>query len=102
MNSVKSYIVHDPKVCYTRINDEIIVLNPDDENFYHLNATAVDLWLSLETPKTISELTHLLAQKYLTAAIDYNQDIVEWVQDTAEKGLLMFQETGSHSTSCGT
>ena len=93
MNHLKSIIGRNPQVCFTQINsDEIVILNPADENFYHLNESAVDLWLSLETPKTPSELTHLLAEKYTGKHGDYLQDVMEWIEDNRQKGLLAMVE----------
>lgn len=89
MNHLQSIIGRDPHVCYTQIShDEIVILNPTDENFYHLNNSAVDLWLSLETPKTALELTQILAEKYAGHPEIYQQDVIEWIEDARQKGLL--------------
>lgn len=90
MNSLESIIGRDPQVCFTQINsDEIVILNPVDENFYHLNESAVDLWLSLDTPKQVLELAQILSGKYNGYPEDYQNDLLEWIEDTVEKGLLI-------------
>lgn len=90
MNHLASVITRDPQVCFTQINDnEIVILHSIDENFYHLNESAVDLWLSLEVPKQVVELTHILAQKYSGCAEDYQNDVMEWVEETMQKGLVI-------------
>ncbi|MCR9192013.1 MAG: PqqD family protein [Gammaproteobacteria bacterium] len=90
MNHTRSLIGRDPQVCYTQINpDEIVILNPVEETFYHLNESAVDLWLSLETPKTLLELAQMLAEKYSGHSEKYQQDVIEWVEETQQQGLLI-------------
>ena len=89
MNDTPCFIGRNPHVCYTHIGqDEIVILNPIDENFYHLNESAVDLWLLLDTPKTYMELARHLAEKYTGQAEDYHQDVIEWIEETQKKGLL--------------
>ncbi len=96
MNYLKSIIKRDPQVCFTQINaDEIVILNPVNENFYHLNESAVDLWLSLDTPKKILELAHVLAKKYDGHSEDYQHDVQEWIEDSIEKGLLITMDNTS-------
>lgn len=92
MTQASSIIERNAQICYTQIDHEIVVLNPEDDQFYHLNHSAVDLWLSLETPKTVLELSHVLAQKYTGEVESYQQDIVEWINDAQNKGLLVIQD----------
>jgi hypothetical protein len=92
MTQVSSIIERNVRTCYTQIDHEMVVLNPEDDQFYHLNHSAVDLWLSLETPKTILELSHILAQKYAGDVESYQHDIVKWVSDAQNKGLLIIQD----------
>ncbi len=90
MNYLESVITRDPQVCFIQTNsDEIVILNPVDENLYHLNKSAVDLWLSLDTPKQILELAHILAEKYDGYPEDYKNDVKEWIEDSIDKGLLI-------------
>jgi hypothetical protein len=89
MTASTTVIQRAPEVCFTQINaDEIVILNPDDEQFYHLNASGVDLWLSLETPKPIVTLATVLAEKYHGEPKQYETDVAEWVDDTLNKGLI--------------
>lgn len=93
MICLESIIERKPQVCFTQINsDEIVILNSSNENFYYLNESAVDLWLSLDTPKQVSELTHILSKKYDGNPNDYEEDVIEWIDDTIRKGFLMTQE----------
>ncbi len=94
MNDIPFLIGRDSHACYTQINnDEIVVLNFVDENFYHLNESAVDLWLSLETPKTVLELAQVLTEKYVGHSLEAcQQDVMEWIEDTRQKGLLAIMD----------
>lgn len=93
MTSLQSLIGRHPDACYTQIgDDEIVILSPVDSDFYHLNNSAVDLWLALDNSKTVLELTQVLSRKYLGDATDYHQDVLEWVNSTHQKGLLVYPE----------
>lgn len=90
MNHLQSLVQRDHNACYTQLSDEIVIIpSLDNENIYLLNETAADLWQSLEEPKTVLELTQILAQKYLGHPEDYQQDVIEWIDDTRTKGLLI-------------
>lgn len=88
MNKVHALISRNLQACYTEMNDEIVILNPDDENCYHFNATATDLWKSLDAPKTVLQLSEILAQKYKSTIEYCQQDVLEWIEDTQKIGLL--------------
>lgn len=93
MNPLQLLIERNPQACYTQLNDtEMVILQPIDENFYNLNESAIDLWLALETPKTIQALTHRLAEKYSGRAEAYHQDVLAWAEDAKQKGLLTIVE----------
>lgn len=94
MNHVEPVIRRDPQACFTQINfDEIVILNPVNGHFYHLNESAVDLWLSLEAPKTTLELAQMLAEKYEGHQEDYQCDVNEWIEETTRNGLLLSRDT---------
>ena len=90
MHTLETIISRDPNACFTQLSDNEMIAIPshDQGSMYHLNESAADLWLMLETPKTILELTQLLAQKYLGHAEEYQQDVMEWIDETHQKGLL--------------
>ncbi len=92
MNHLYASIGRNTKACYTHIHDEIVILSPTDDNLYHFNGSAVDLWLFLETPKTVLELAQMLAEKYSGPSDAYQQDVMEWITDTLQRGLLIANE----------
>lgn len=89
MSKIYSHVGRCNQVCYTELNDEIVILNPENENLYHLNTTAAELWRSLDAPKTILQLSDMLSQKYDGTAEHYQQDVMEWIDDAEKKGLLV-------------
>lgn len=84
------YVMRVPEVCFTQTSDEeMITLNPEDGRFYHLNASAVDLWHCLETPQSLEALVWCLFQKYEGADMrDYWDDVETWVNAMCARGLL--------------
>ncbi|OGV26421.1 MAG: hypothetical protein A3F18_03655 [Legionellales bacterium RIFCSPHIGHO2_12_FULL_37_14] len=93
MTNLQSFFIRSNDVSFTQISqEEIVILSLKDNNFYHLNESAVDLWLSLEIPKTSENLAQLLADKYAKESEAYKKDVVEWVEDNLQKGLLTIIE----------
>jgi hypothetical protein len=95
MKYLKSTISRYSQACYTELNDEVIILNPDNETLYHFNMSAAELWKSLETPKKILQLIEILEQKYHGTLEDYKSDVLEWVGDTHQKGLLTITDNNT-------
>lgn len=93
MNILNSVIEREPLVCFTQIGDhDIVVLNSIDDQFYHLNESAVDLWLALDCPQTVLALSQILTQKYCEPLETYHSDILEWIEDNKQKGLLVIKD----------
>lgn len=76
---------------FSQIADEIVIIAPKDSTLYHFNASAAALWCALEKTSTVSDLSAMLAEKYQGIAADYQNDVVEWLKDNHEKGLLVIQ-----------
>ena len=92
---LNSIVQRDSKACSTPFGDELVVVsNLDHGNLYRLNPVSVDLWQWLEEPKTIDELSQFLRQKYHGHLEDYQQDVIDWVNDNRSKGLLLDEIAG--------
>ena len=91
MNPEQSCIFQrDDNASFTQLDNEIVILpHLNKGDFYLFNEMAADLWLSLEAPKSVLELAQMLAHKYLGDPEDYLQDVLEWLEDTRMKGLLI-------------
>lgn len=91
MNHSGSLVIQrDDYASYTQLDNEIVILAQHNHGeFYLFNETAADLWLALEAPKSVLELAQILAKKYLGTPEDYLQDVLEWLDDTRLKGLLI-------------
>lgn len=72
----------------TFFDEGIVVAQPETREFYQFNNTAAQLWTWIETPKTVDELTDLMAHYYGGTAEQYVQDVMEWLQDAHNKQLL--------------
>jgi hypothetical protein len=88
MNSKQTLICRSDSACYTELDSEVVVLNGNDDKLYQLNKSASDLWRALEKPKTLAELIEVIAGVYGQKNDDYQQDVLEWVADNRDKGLL--------------
>ena len=67
----------DTEVCSACVEDEVVLLQSETQDFYHLNNTGADLWRWLSEPKKMSELTCLLSQKYGAPPERFQEDVRE-------------------------
>lgn len=91
MTHLNTLVTRVEQNCSTMLEDEMVILNASDDKFYHFNATAVDLWASLKTPKKIMDLTQILVEKYAGTYELYQEDVIQWVEDAKQNGLLTLQ-----------
>lgn len=76
-----------PEVPFRRVGGDLIVSPPAADGFEMLSGPAVDMWMLLETPRTVGEIVDVLASRYGTRA-----EVVEYhVREVLER----FRATGA-------
>jgi hypothetical protein len=70
------------------IGREAVVMHLDRDLFVRLNATGRWLWDQLDRPRTIAELSDLMAERYPSAADRAAADVESFVSALAERDLV--------------
>lgn len=78
----------DGSIAETEFEDEVVLLHVENGEYYNFNDTASALWQWLKEPKSVSQLATLLAEKYECTESECQPDIVAWLEQTANKGLI--------------
>lgn len=95
INNINMWVKRSPDVCFTQLNhQEVVILNSKENLFYQLNESAIDIWLSLETPKTIKYLIDMLSNKYEGTFEQFREDVCSWLNISHEKGIIIMDEVG--------
>lgn len=78
----------DVDVAETDIENKIVLLHIENGEYYNFNDTSSDLWQALKEPKQISSLATMLVEKYDCTLAEAEADIIEWLKDMLNKGLV--------------
>lgn len=86
MNTIKltSVFERNSKLLYNIIDEEVVILSIDNEEYYHLNITASKIWNLLKVQLSYNELASQLVKEFdidLNTCIDeIEQYIIELVE----------------------
>jgi hypothetical protein len=67
----------------------------DLASIYSFNQTGSIIWQSMESPKTLRELTSAVQQEYAVARDQAEKDVKQFLQDTLSAGLIEVREQAS-------
>jgi hypothetical protein len=77
-----------PTLIAADVADEAILLDVDSGYFFQLNKTAARIWGLVETPRPLAEVCAELAKTYAVDPAVCRGDVVEFVSDMRERGLV--------------
>lgn len=79
------------------IDDEFMVLNPEDGYMHLLNATGKEVWELLDTCSTVEKLIDTMYSLYQTDVSRevLQNDITEIISSLKEQGLIMEQDASA-------
>jgi hypothetical protein len=81
-------LISDP--IYTHIDDEIVVMGPNDELYYALNPVGTELWNLLELkPHSLEALTEHLQQIYEVTQTQASEDVALFIEHMMDKELIV-------------
>ncbi|ELS05342.1 Coenzyme PQQ synthesis protein D (PqqD) [Xenococcus sp. PCC 7305] len=64
MINTNSIIVASSKQRYSKLEQEVVILNLKSEAYYSLNAVGAEIWNLIQEPKSVSEIVISLGNKY--------------------------------------
>jgi hypothetical protein len=76
-------------VVYQKLNDEMVLLNLDSQNYYSLDDVATHMWDALMKLGTIEAAAGALTKKFDVAPEVLGSDLEDLVNKLIEAGLLV-------------
>ena len=77
------------ELLWRRAGDRILLLRPiGDKEIVSLSGTAMDLWLLIGEPRSISELSEVLARRYGADTETVSRDVEAFFEDLGQRGLV--------------
>lgn len=70
------------------VADDAILLDIDSGYFFQLNRTGTRIWSFVEAPQSLGELCNHMAAHYRVDADTCRHDVVAFVVDLIERGVL--------------
>jgi Coenzyme PQQ synthesis protein D (PqqD) len=87
------YVIRAGCTTWRRIENQVIVLDLDQSEYFALNEAASVLWTDLAAGATVDELVASLRFKFLIDERDASSDVVAFLQDGEQRGWIVRAET---------
>lgn len=92
MNKIshEMFFTINPNSAYTLIDDEAVIMAPDDDQLYSANATAADVWQLLEkSPNSIPMMHTWLMERFEVDSEACLNDIEHLITGLLDKNLIL-------------
>lgn len=73
---------------YCNVDDEMVLLGLEDGIYYGLNPVGAFIWEKIKEPMTIQEVRDAILEEFDVGKEECEQDLIELLQELAEKGLI--------------
>lgn len=73
---------------YSKLNEEVVILDLKSESYYGLNHVGATIWQSLQKPKTVSEIQDLILNKYDVESEQCDRDLITFLEELKHQGLI--------------
>lgn len=79
-----------PEVVYTHIENDLVIMDPNDGDFYSINSVGTDLWNRLaEKPATLESLCHYILERYEVSEAQLREDIEKFLQTMITQKMIL-------------
>jgi hypothetical protein len=77
------------------LNDELVILQIDQGEYYGLNAVGANIWEQIQEPRTVAEIRDRLVSQYPDVDPERcAEDAIELIQELVEAGLAVVVPPG--------
>ena len=83
-----------PEILFQDIADEVVLLNPQNEHYYGLDAVGARAWHLLKDQTDPSQVLSQLLNEYDVEECVLRRDLGRLLQELAAGGLVTFDEAG--------
>ena len=88
----KSIISRDENPLANELDGEVIMMDPEDGNYYNLNRVGSVIWDFLEKPATLDDIVKKILSKFDTTEEACRKDAVDYIEKMHEYGLMKIEE----------
>jgi|YNPMSStandDraft_1061717.scaffolds.fasta_scaffold00071_4 hypothetical protein len=77
-----------PNITFSTIDDEVVLIHPENGNYYSFNKVGSYIWICLEKPINIEQLEQSLMLKYDVSKEQCKKEVEEFLNQLIEKNLI--------------
>lgn len=98
MNLSASFQVNQPNVILETFDDEVVIVNLDNGNYYSLDATGMQVWHLLESGAALAQIGAHLAAQTSGSPAEINEALTNFVNELLAEALLVPAPTATDSS----
>ncbi len=76
------------QVAFRTIGEQVVLVSPEDNHMLTLNPSASVAWNGLDGERTVGDLSELLAREFDVTLEQAQQDVLLFLQEMLDRGLL--------------
>ena len=88
----KMLIQRKKDLTFSTVDEEVIMLNIQNEEYYYLNKVGTKIWHEIEKPISFEDLVSRMKANYQVDESEYIIEIQEFLYELNELNLLEFQK----------
>jgi len=88
----KSRFIQNELMIHKEVEGEIIILNPENGDFFNLNGIASCIWSFLETAQTVDSVVALISEGMDTPVETCTPDVTAFFEQMSDQGLITCTE----------
>jgi hypothetical protein len=83
-----SVVVRTADLLSTPVDDEIVILNPERDNYVGLDAIGRSVWDLIEQPSEVAALCRTLGEEFDGTAEQIEIDVLAFLSEMADEGIV--------------
>jgi hypothetical protein len=91
MLSLNSVVVIGKAPVFSAVGDEVVILNPQNGNYYGLDPLGARIWALIQEPTVVSQVRDTLLAEYEVDIEECERDLLEILEHMAAQGLIEVQ-----------
>jgi hypothetical protein len=92
MNLTTRFRINSPKIVHETIDEEVIILNLNNGNYYSLDKVGACVWSFVESGATVSETVEAIARRYDGTCVDMESAVNQLMAELQQENLIVPDE----------
>ena len=86
--TLDSTVSRDQEILFEKVDEEIVMLDLEQGNYFALDEIASEIWENLASPILVADLVTVLMTEFDVAQEDCERDVLTYLADLQQRELL--------------